>query len=120
MASRIPLWILGFVLVLFASSCQKTISGNGVVMDKDAGLPLKGVSISAYLEHPSPDTYQMSTVTDAKGNYVVYSAPQVCTGSCPGLYVQIVMAGYKPEYVKNPHGDTTYLLKTSRVQKVKR
>ncbi|VAW30530.1 hypothetical protein MNBD_BACTEROID07-959, partial [hydrothermal vent metagenome] len=32
MASRLPLWILGFILVLFVSSCQKTISGNGIVM----------------------------------------------------------------------------------------
>jgi len=119
MASRVSLWLLVFMLVLLVSSCQKTISGNGVVMDKDSGLPLKSVSISAYLDHPSPDTYQMSTVTDAKGSYVVYSAPQVCTGSCPSLYVQIVMAGYKSEYVKNPHGDTTYLLKTSHVQKDK-
>lgn len=120
MVSRIPLWILGFVLILFASSCQKTISGNGVVIDKASGLPLPGVSIDAYLEHPSPDTFQMHTVTTANGSYVVYSDPQVCTGSCPDLYVRIVMAGYKSEYVKNPHGDTTYLSKTNRIQKDKR
>ena len=117
MASRIPLWILGFVLVLFASSCRKTISGNGVVMDNASGLPLQGVSIDAYLEHPSPDTFQMHTVTNASGSYVVSSYPQVCTVSCPDLYVQIVMTGYKSEYVKNPHGDTTFLSKTNRIQK---
>jgi len=117
MASRLPLWILGFILVLFVSSCQKTISGNGVVMDKGSGLPLKGVSISAYLENPSPDTFQMHTETDSGGSYYVYSNPQVCTGSCPALYVQIVMTGYKSEYVKNPHGDTTYLVRTSQIQK---
>ena len=114
MTLRVPLLILGFMLVFFASSCQKTISGNGVVMDKDSGLPLKGVSVDAYLEHPSPDTFQMHTVTSSNGSYVVYSNPQVCTGSCPDLYVRIVMAGYKSEYVKNPHGDTTYLSRTNQ------
>jgi hypothetical protein len=120
MVSRIPLWILGFVVVLFASSCQKTISGNGVVIGKASGLPLQGVSIDAYLEHPSPDTFQMHTITSADGSYVVYSNPQVCTGSCPDLYVRIVKTGYKSEYVKNPHGDTTYLSRTNRIQKDKR
>jgi len=120
MTSRIPLWILGFVLLLFASSCQKTISGNGVVIEKVSGLPMKGVSIDAYLEHPSSDTYQMHTVTNSNGSYVVSSYPQVCTGSCPDLYVQIVMKGYKSEYVKNPHGDTTFLSKTNRIQNDKR
>lgn len=120
MTSRVPLWILGFLIVLFASSCQKTISGNGIVIAKDSGLPLKGVSISAYLENPSPDTFQMHTETDSDGSYYVYSNPQVCTGSCPDLYVQIVMTGYKSEYVQNPHGDTTYLSRASRVQKDKK
>lgn len=110
MSSRVPLWILGFMLVLFASSCQKTISGNGVVMGKDTGLPLKGVSIDAYLDHPSPDAFQMHTTTNANGNYFVNTDSQVCTGSCPDLYVKIVMTGYVGTYVKNPHGDTTYLV----------
>ncbi len=102
-----------FVLLSFAG-CQKTISGNGVVMAKDTGLPLKGVSVDAYLEHPSPDTYQMHTVTDASGRYFVSSDPQVCTGSCPDLYVKIVMPGYQSEYVKNPHNDTTWLVTEAR------
>ncbi len=109
--------LFGFLLLLFATSCQKTISGNGVVMDKDSGMPLKGVSIDAYLEHPSPDTYQMHTETNTHGAYVVYSDPQVCTGNCPDLYVEIVLSGYSSAYVKNPHGDTTFLLKESRSQK---
>lgn len=109
----ITLFIL-LVFTLVFSSCQKTISGNGVVMAKDTGLPLKGVSIDAYLEHPSPDTYQMHTVTDASGRYFVSSDPQVCTGSCPDLYVKIVMSGYQSEYVKNPHNDTTWLVTGSR------
>ncbi len=109
MISRLFLFFLGLAFILLVSSCQKTISGNGVVMDKDSGLPLKGVSIDAYLEHPSPATFQMHTETNVDGIYMVYSNPQVCTGSCPNLYVEIVMAGYTSEYVKNPHGDTTYL-----------
>lgn len=117
MLSRISFWFLGFALMLFASSCQKTISGNGVVMDKETGLPLKGVSVYTYLDHPSPDTYQMYTETDANGVYIVYSDPQVCTGSCPDLYVEIVMDGYSSAYVKNPHGDTTYLSRTGRILK---
>ncbi len=116
MTSRIWLWLVGFMLLMFFSSCQKTISGNGVVIDKGSGLPLKGVSIDAYLEHPSPETFQMHTETDDKGNYFVYSNPQVCTGTCPALYVSIVMSGYVSEYVKNPHGDTTYLTRTNRKQ----
>jgi hypothetical protein len=108
---RIFLSFLGLSFLLVASSCQKTISGNGVVMDKDSGLPLQGVSIDAYLEHPSPDTYQMRTETDSNGVYFVYSDPQVCTGTCPELYVEIVLSGYSSAYVKNPHGDTTYLTK---------
>ncbi len=100
---------LAFFVLLSFAGCQKTISGNGVVMAKDTGLPLKGVSIDAYLEHPSPDTYQMHTVTDASGRYFVSSDPQVCTGNCPDLYVKIVMPGYQSEYVKNPHNDTTWL-----------
>ncbi len=120
MASRVSLWLLAFMLVLFVSSCQKTISGNGIVLDKGSGLPLKGVSIDAYLENPSPDTFQMHTVTDTNGSYFVYSNPQVCTGSCPDLYVQIVMTGYTSEYVKNPHGDTTYLSRSGQMQKDKK
>ena len=116
MTSRIWLWLVGFMLLMFFSSCQKTISGNGVVIDKGSGLPIKGVSIDAYLEHPSPETFQMHTETDDKGNYFVYSNPQVCTGTCPALYVSIVMSGYVSEYVKNPHGDTTYLIRASRTE----
>ncbi len=116
MTSHIWFWLAGFMLLMFFSSCQKTISGNGVVIDNGSGLPLKGVSIDAYLEHPSPETFQMHTETDDKGNYFVYSNPQVCTGTCPALYVSIVMSGYVSEYVKNPHWDTTYLIRTSRIQ----
>ncbi len=110
MVSRASLWFLGFGMVFLFLSCQKTISGNGVVIDKDSGLPLKGVSVDAYLEHPSSDTFQMHTETDANGNYFVYSNPQTCTGSCPDLYVEIIMTGYSSAYVKNPHGDTTFLV----------
>ncbi len=111
---RVFLTFLGLTFLFVGSSCQKTISGNGVVMDKISGMPLKGVSIDAYLEHPSPDTYQMHTETDADGRYTVYSDPQVCTGSCPELYVKIVKEGYSSEYVKNPHNDTTWLVPDSR------
>jgi len=106
---------LAFVMVLLVfASCQKTISGNGVVMAKDTGLPVKGASIDAYLEHPSPDTWQMHTVTDAAGRYFVSSDPQVCSGNCPEIYVKIVKAGYRSEYVKGPHNDTTWLVPGSR------
>ncbi len=114
MFSHIRLWLLSVGMVFFLMSCQKIISGNGVVMDKDTGLPLKGVSVDAYLEHPSPDTFQMHTQTDAKGNYVVSSNPQSCTGSCPDIYVEILFTGYSSAYVKNPHGDTTWLSPASR------
>jgi len=100
---------MGLLFIMVFSSCQKTISGNGVVMNKASGMPLKGVSVRAYLEHPSPDTFQMQTTTDVHGNYFVSSVPQVCTGSCPALYVEITMQGYTSAYVKNPHNDTTWL-----------
>ena len=83
-------------------------------MARDTGLPLKGVSVDAYLEHPASDTWQMRTETDASGRYFVSSDPQVCTGNCPDLYVRIMMTGYRTEYVKNPHNDTTWLVPGNR------
>jgi len=104
--------LLFFVFsLLFFASCEKTISGNGVVMDKTSGLPLQDATVKAYLEHPSPDTYQMQTSTDNKGRYFVSSTPQVCTGNCPDLYVEIYKDGYSSAIVENPYGDTTWLSK---------
>jgi len=99
------------MVVLGLSSCQKNIRGNGYVFDKQSGLAIEGATVRAYLEHPSPDTYQMQTNTDKHGSYFVNSQPYACSGTCPDLYVSIVANGYQLEYVKNPHGDTTFLLK---------
>ncbi len=100
---------LGIFFLFMLVSCQKTLSGNGVVLDKNTGLPVKGATVEAFLDHPSPDAFQMRTATGADGTYFVSSDPQVCTGSCPDLYVEISKAGYQGAYVKNPHGDTTFL-----------
>jgi len=91
------------------SSCEKTISGNGYVYDKVSQQPIAGATISVYLEHPSPDTFQMETETDNNGAYYAFSNPYSCTGSCPDLVVRIVADGYQLEYVRNPNGDTTFL-----------
>jgi hypothetical protein len=120
MTGKTGLGWMTFIIVLSAfTSCQKTFSGDGVVMDKDSGLPLRGVSVDAYLDHPSPDTYQMHTETDVHGRYFVTSDPQVCTGSCPDLVVKIILSGYTSEYVKNPHGDTTFLSRENPSQSAK-
>jgi hypothetical protein len=109
MIQRNIILLLGIVALLFFASCEKTISGNGVVMDKTSGMPLKEATVNAYLDHPSPDTYQMQTTTDDQGRYFVSSDPQVCTGSCPDLYVEIYKDGYSSAIVKNPDNDTTWL-----------
>ncbi len=101
--------LFGLLFFLMLVSCQKTISGNGVVLDKNTGLPVNNAVVQAFLDHPSPDAFQMRTVTDASGRYFVSSDPQVCTGSCPDLYVEISKEGYEGAYIKNPHGDTTFL-----------
>lgn len=102
------------VIILFTflfSACQKIISGHGYVYDKSSGQPIAGAGIMVYLEHPSPETLQMQTETDKKGAYTAASMPYACTGTCPDLVISIVANGYQSEYVRNPNGDTTYLVK---------
>lgn len=99
-------------LVLFLSGCQKVISGTGYVYDKSTGLPIQGATVNAYLGSPSTDAMFTSTLTDAKGSYYVRSQPYSCTGTCPALYVGISKSGYTGQYVKNPHNDTTYLVRS--------
>jgi hypothetical protein len=93
------------------SSCQKIISGNGYVYDKSSRQAIAGAKVMVYLEHPSPETLQMQTETDNKGAYMAASMPYTCTGTCPDLVVSIVADGYQSEYVRNPNGDTTFLVK---------
>ncbi len=100
-----------FVVSISLSSCQKIISGNGYVYDQVSKQPIAGATILVYLEHPSPETMQMQTETDSKGAYTAASMPYACTGTCPALVVGIVANGYQSEYVRNPNGDTTFLLK---------
>ncbi len=104
-------YLIFLVGIISFSSCQKTISGNGYVFDKEKGVPVVGASVSAYLDHPGSETLQMQTETDKQGAYIVASQPYACTGSCPDLVVSIVADGYQSEYVRNPHGDTTFLAK---------
>ena len=103
-----------FIVIVFAiglSSCEKVISGNGYVYGKPDRQPIAGAAITVYLEHPSSETVQMYTETDQQGAYKAFSNPYVCTGTCPDLVIRIEADGYQSEYVRNPNGDTTFLLK---------
>ncbi len=105
------LYLTIFIGILSFSACEKAITGSGYVYDKVSRLPVWKANVTVYLEHPSPETLQMQTETDAHGAYVVASNPYACTGTCPDLVVSIVANGYQSEYVRNPNGDTTFLVK---------
>lgn len=108
------IWKVSFVLLFlsfFLSGCQKVISGTGYVVDKSTLQPIQGALVEAYLGNPSPDALQMSTQTNAQGAYYVYTQPYTYSGTYPTLYVNISMKGYQGAYVRNPHNDTTYLVK---------
>ncbi len=104
-------FIFLMIVVAGLSSCQKIISGKGYVYDQVSKQPIAGATILVYLEHPSPESMQMQTETDSKGAYTAASMPYACTGTCPALVVGIVANGYQSQYIKNPDGDTTFLVK---------
>ncbi len=107
--------ITGLILILLFTfslwSCQKAVSASGYVVDSTSKFPLNNVLIEAFLNHPSPDAFVMRTRTNQEGAYYVYTQPFPCTGTCPELVVQISLDGYQPQTIKNPHNDTTYLVK---------
>ena len=98
-------------VLLLLSSCGKYLEGTGYVYADDTHLPIKNVLVKAYIDHPSPDAFQMQTHTDTTGGYFVRTSKVGCGFFCPNLVVKLIMDGYQTEIVKNPNSDTVFMKK---------
>ena len=104
-------FLLIAALLLLLSSCGKYLEGTGYVYAEETRLPIKNVLVKAYIDHPSPDAFQMQTHTDTTGGYYVRTSKVGCGFFCPDVVVQLIMEGYQSEIVKNPSGDTVFMKK---------
>ncbi len=103
--------ILIFNVIILLPSCGKYLDGIGYVYARDTHLPIENVLVKAYIDHPSPDAFQMQTHTGTNGGYYVYSDKIGCGFTCPDLVVQLIIDGYQSEIIKNPNGDTVFMKK---------
>lgn len=82
-------------LFFLLTSCEGEKGGDGIVYDKNTGLPLDSVSYKCI------ETGKLK-YTDSLGNWEMYGPFGSCVSDCPDFNVEFSKSGYETQTIQNP------------------